>query len=130
MEGLAKEDIKAVLWQNESGWAYGITFLDLKTKTSVNGRDLGREMGIKALQEQWSGIPLSPGATLRNRPLGNPPADLSFGSPAGQAAGHYSSDTGLAQLLELLLQPIPQDDRIPYELSAKKKKKKRKPPTF
>jgi len=130
MEVLVKEDIKVVLWQNESGWAYGITFLDLKTKTSVNGRDLGREMGIKALQAQWTGTSISQSATVGNRPFGDPPADHSFVFPSGQAAGHYSSDTGLVQLLELLLQPIPQDDRIPYELSAKKKKKKRKPPTF
>lgn len=129
-EVLGKEDIKAILWQNESGWAYGITFLDLKTKTAVNGRDLGRDMGIGALQAHWSGNPLREGAKLQNRSSDNGSASGYSGSAAGQAAGHYSPDMGLAQLLELLLQPIPQDDRIPYELSAKKKTKKRKPPPF
>jgi Relaxase/Mobilisation nuclease domain len=117
-EVLGKEDIKAVLWQNESGWAYGITFLDLKTRTAVNGRDLGREMGISALQAQWSGNALSKSAKPQNRLPCDAPADRYFGTSAGQAAGHYSPDMGLAQLLE------------PYELSTRKKKKKRKPPTF
>jgi hypothetical protein len=127
-EVLNKEDIKAVLWQNESGWAYGITFLDLRTKTAVNGRDLGRDMGLGALQAQWSGTPLLKAAVHQNRIPDDDAADRYSGSAANYA-DNYSADIGLARLLELLLQPIPQDDRIPYELSAQKNKKKRKPPT-
>jgi hypothetical protein len=127
-EVLGKEDIKAVLWQNESGWAYGITFLDLRTKTAVNGRDLGRDMGLGALQAQWSGAPLLKAAVQQNRTPDDDTADRYSGSAANYA-DNYSPDIGLARLLDLLLQPIPQDDRIPYELSAQKNKKKRKPPT-
>jgi len=125
-EDLEAEGIKVVLWQNESGWAYGITFLDLKTKTAINGRDLGRDMGIGALQSRWSAKAFPKGANIENRPFERPQTDPYF----AHSSGYYEPDMAFARLIDLLLQPIPQDDQVPYELSAKKKKKEQKPPTF
>jgi hypothetical protein len=127
-EILLREGIKAILWQNETGWTYGITFLDQKTKTAVNGRDLGPGMGVSALQASWSGNPVAQSSSRQNSQ--NPGDNQERVAPTG-SGGHAFHDTqemAMAQLIELLLQPTNSDDWLPYELSAKKKKRKSKPP--
>lgn len=129
-EILLKEGIKAILWQNETGWTYGITFLDQKTKTAVNGRDLGPGMGISALQAGWSGKPVTQSSSRQNS---RHPGDGKERPTPGGSGGHAFHDTqemAMAQLIELLLQPTNSDDWLPYELSAKKKRRKSKPPHF
>lgn len=125
MELLGQEQLKAVLWKNDAGWIYGITFLDLKTKTAVNGRTLGREMSITSLQANWTKLAqelqVPPTTTTSQIPV-KPGSGI--GLPAGYPHFRGTEDSFLAQLISLLLQPLPQDERIPYELSAKKKKKK------
>jgi hypothetical protein len=127
-EILLKENIKAILWQNETGWTYGVTFLDQKTKTAVNGRDLGPGMGISALQAGWSGKPLAQSFSHQNSQ--NHGDNMERPTPAGSGghAFHDAQEMAMSQLIELLLQPANPDDWLPYELSAKKKRKKSKPP--
>ena len=129
MELLGREQIKAVTWANEKGWIFGITFLDQKTKTAVNGRTLGREMSIATLQAQWARLAQSRGLPPQTTPY-NAVEKTSGGT--GHSSGYLpfygKDDPFLAQLLQLFLQPVHQDDRIPFELSARKKKKKYNPP--
>ena len=127
VELLDREQLKMIIWKNASGWAYGVTFLDLKTKTAVNGRALGREMGITALQTRID-YPDQNNSRGPHSHTSDPPSK-EFHPSAGSGGLPYQSrgESVVEQLIELLLQPVQSDDRIPFEFSAKKKKKKYRP---
>ena len=123
---LERDQLKIVLWRNDEGLAYGITFFDQRTKTAVNGRELGREMSIAGIQKS-----LDAGtATVAKVGRQDHPDQLShhlvISSPGSITSFHR--DMLLSELLELWLLPVQAEERIPYEFTAKKKRKKRKPP--
>ena len=50
-ERLKDEAIQTVLRKSSEGKLYGITFIDFKTQTVVNGSSLGKEFSAKGIQE-------------------------------------------------------------------------------
>jgi Relaxase/Mobilisation nuclease domain len=127
IEILGREGIKTILWKNDVGWIYGVTFFDLRTKTAINGRSLGNDMGIAGLQANWTRKhrSSSPGGPISNS---DSTANISdVGPHSGSFAPHPADESGMAQLIEILLQPVQQDDRVPYEFSAKKNRKRHRP---
>lgn len=50
-ERLKDEAIHTILRKNSEGKLYGITFIDFKTQSVVNGRSLGKEFSAKGIQE-------------------------------------------------------------------------------
>src|SRR5690606_20900666 len=49
---LQKEGIDTVLRQNAEGFVYGVTFVDHKTKSVLNGSSIGKEYSAKGLQDR------------------------------------------------------------------------------
>jgi len=49
VDDLRKEGIELVIWQNEQGKVYGLTYVDHRTKTVINGRDLGKEYSATSI---------------------------------------------------------------------------------
>lgn len=127
IELLGREQIKTILWKNETGWVYGVTFFDLRTKTAINGRSLGNDMGIASLRSIWSRDQRSELQHRQTDATGGRPLDPHTGGRPGSHIPHSVDESGMAQLIEILLQPVQQDDRIPYEFSAKKKRKPYRP---
>ncbi|RXK86191.1 relaxase/mobilization nuclease domain-containing protein [Filimonas effusa] len=60
-QGLEKENVSLVIWQNEQGRVYGLTFVDHDKKTVYNGSDLdkNKEYGAKRIMERM-GLSLFP----------------------------------------------------------------------
>lgn len=50
---MAKQNINIAFRQNESGFIYGVTFIDNKNKTVFNGSDLGKTYSVKALTTRF-----------------------------------------------------------------------------
>jgi len=49
---LKEEKVLTMLRQNEKGYVYGITFIDLRTKSVFNGSDLGKGFSAAAIQQR------------------------------------------------------------------------------
>jgi len=117
---LAKEDIALVVRQNPGGPVYGLTYLDYRTKTVVNGSDLGKEYSAKAVLEMIHPPELSVPEIFSEKQ--SQPKEKSFIEPDDFSFQKISSP----ELLNILLEPeLPTQD-IPYELRLKKKKKRKK----
>ncbi|WJS96781.1 relaxase/mobilization nuclease domain-containing protein [Flavobacterium johnsoniae] len=50
-ERLKDEAIHTILRKSNEGKLYGITFIDFKTQSVINGSDIGKEFGAKGIQE-------------------------------------------------------------------------------
>ena len=51
-DNLSRAGINVILRQNSEGLIYGITYVDLKTKSVFNGSDLGKEYSAKGILER------------------------------------------------------------------------------
>jgi hypothetical protein len=58
---LRKENIRVVVRRNEQGIVYGLTYVDFKTRSVLNGSDLGKMYSAQAITQQFnkSGKPVS-----------------------------------------------------------------------
>jgi len=138
-QALARERIEMVIQRTEEGKAYGVTFVDFKSKSAFKGSDLGKEYSAKGLeqrchidQEEIEKViqrqEIRPARGQRQIPSsgqGTRPAP-SLPPPSS------SPDLGRSlspSILEILLKPIPgQDGAAPYELTHDMKKKKKRRP--
>lgn len=96
---LAKENIVAVLRQNDDGRIYGITFVDHKNKSVFNGSEIGKAYSIAGLYKQFSRKP--------------------------EHTRHLQHSIA-GTLAEQLLLPENELTETPRELNNKRKKKKQK----
>ena len=137
-QALARERIEMVVQHTKEGNAYGVTFVDFKSKSAFKGSDLGKEYSVKGLeqrcrisQEETETVAqrqeIRPAMRQRQTPSSGQGARPAPSSPPPSS----SQDTGRSlspSILQILLQPIPQQEGAPYELTHDmKKKKKRKP---
>ncbi len=113
---LKELQIDTVIGQNETGFTYGITFVDHKNKCVFNGSEIGKKYSFAALQNHFSLI-----------------NDLQVSS--GQNSMDYESQRvigrsksfDMSEQLKNLLRPEYDDTRLLNPLLIKKKRKKRKP---
>ncbi len=55
LEELRKENILAVIRRNEQGIVYGLTYVDFKTRSVLNGSDLGKAYSARAITQRFNG---------------------------------------------------------------------------
>lgn len=124
----------AAIRENENGFIYGITFIDLRNKVVFNGSDLGKIYSAKAIRER-----IAVNANQEQKSVVNLLAKKESGDSAIQINKVQSQDAKEAQdqkqssaragkenLLELLMNKEKNDLRIPFDFT-RKKKKRRKP---
>ncbi|WEK17954.1 MAG: relaxase/mobilization nuclease domain-containing protein [Candidatus Pedobacter colombiensis] len=130
MDALQSSGIHTVLRQNKDGIIYGITYVDHKSKSIFNGREIGTNYSAKGILDRFlpKQIPAPSLLNGKEKPLPtnpanvpNPPAEKGFG-----VSSSTPSQDNPASLLQELMEPEHGVDYIPYHLSGKKKKKKKR----
>ncbi len=116
-ENLSRAGINVILWQNSNGLIYGITYVDLKTKSVFNGSDLGKEYSAKGIFERL-GIGERPVQNHELKPL-----------VRSRLADYYedSKQGDKNDLLDILYQPENMPENLvpyPFKKDVKKKKKR------
>ena len=119
-ETLRKEMIEMAVRVTERGATYGVTFVDLRNKCAFNGSDLGKEYSAKGLENRCNAGQISAVRPSDRKNQQNLQDKLLRGN--AEINGH---STGGKSLIEMLLQPVPQPDELPYELTEQYKKKKK-----
>lgn len=135
-QALARARIEMVVQRTEEGKTYGVTFVDFRSRSAFKGSDLGKQYSAKGL-EQRCRIDQKETEKVTQRKEVRPasrqrqtPSSSQGTRPTPSLPPPSSSDVGRSlspSILEILLQPIPQQEGTPYELTQKKKKKKRRP---
>src|SRR6185437_11496847 len=55
IEELRKENIRVVVRRNDQGVVYGLTYVDFKTRSVLNGSDLGKAYSAQAITQRFNG---------------------------------------------------------------------------
>ncbi len=116
-DNLSRSGINVILRQNSDGLIYGITYVDLKTKSVFNGSDLGKEYSAKGILERL-GYGEKMGENQSLKPLVNVKPD------GYNEELKYESKK---DLVDILLRPEYIDENLmpyPFRKDPKKKKKK------
>lgn len=112
---LAKDNIQALIWRNEQGIMYGITYVDHGTKCVFNGRDIGPQYSSNAIQFRCS----------QQSSKDNPQSHRIVPKPEIHFSEKSTSNTrDTKDMLDMLVQPE-QETAIPYELRKKQKRKRK-----
>jgi len=128
---LQRKGIHVALRQNDTGFIYGITYVDHQTKCIFNGSALGKQYSAKALQERC----LQPEPLQQNLPslpaakqeIGLQPNAIATAETKANENAFQSDSKGNATMLDALIQPEQAADYVPGQLKKKgRKKKKRK----
>jgi hypothetical protein len=134
-EKLQKERIELVVQRAEDGRAYGVIFVDLQSKSAFKGSHLGKQYSAKGLEGRCLVAGEMKAAKLQKRRESDRFQMPSVAVERPGAAQWFQTNTLEDQgysyhesLWEALLKPIPEQEGIPYELTAKYKKKKKKGP--
>ncbi len=116
-ENLSRAGINLVLRQNSDGLIYGMTYVDIKTKSVFNGSDLGKEYSAKGILER-----LGYGEKARE----NPKLKMHF---SGQLDG-YKDEAKIGSktdLIDILLRPeYLAENLMPYPFKKDTKRKKKR----
>jgi hypothetical protein len=123
---LAKKHIQVLFRDSAQGMTYGVTFIDHRRKAVINGSELSKAYGAKALLERLSGEKES------NKPERQGPEQpeqqdatgkTAFPAPARHEALHIDAPA----ILQDLLKAEQQGDYLPHSLKARKRKRRRRP---
>lgn len=133
VSALKKENITAIIRQNEENFIYGITFIDHRNKTVFNGSALDKNYSAAGIKERIAnGIAEQKPVVnlLTKKATGTSPL-LKAKEPSRQAnqaleQKQTKADLTKDNLLQLPMSKEKMDGRIPYDF-IRKKKKKRKP---
>lgn len=124
---LEKEDIRLVIRQNEQGIIYGLTYVDFKTKTVINGSDLGKLYSAKGVLERFA--PSNAGKIEKQvdktQNISEREQDKTKIEFAIDENSFSVSHLPFSELISDLIKPDPQDDELPYELRKKKRKRRK-----
>jgi hypothetical protein len=116
-ENLSRAGIHVVLRQNTEGLVYGITYVDLKTKSVFNGSDLGKQYSAKGILERLG---------YGEKAGENPKLKMLF---SGQLDG-YKDEANIGSktdLIDILLRPeYLAENLMPYPIKKDTKRKKKK----
>jgi hypothetical protein len=135
---LARERIEMVVQRTEEGKAYGVTFVDFRSKSAFKGSDLGKEYSANGL-EQRCRIDQEKTETVKQRQEIRPAIRQRQTPSSGQgtrsapsvpppSSSHDMGRPLSPSILEILLKPIPEQEGAPYELTHDMKKKKKRRP--
>lgn len=129
---LSKMGIHVVLRQSEEGKLYGITFVDHRTHSVLNGSELGKAYSAKSISERC-GIREVPEPNLLRHSAQKPEVGLQPQATAAaetkdtpQLEGTTTSLSTVENLLEILVQAEQVSNYLPYHLKKKRKKKKKR----
>lgn len=138
---LKNQKIDTIIRRNDSGFIYGITFVDHKSKCVFNGSDVDKQLSAAAIQQKFTFIaaplqtnPVKKTATQTKAPDNKPkqvPATRSkpreFSFEILQQKKKYPNELiKQFDLLKQLLQVEKSFNPTPFDLTRKKKKKKKK----
>jgi len=124
---LQKEGIQTVIRKNEEGFVYGMTYIDYKNKVVFNGSDLGKEYSAKGLIERMAQKMVKrPGISLLQRPKRGDTL-LPKRKEQHVFADEKEKDNSLEKAIEIVMNPVKENNYLPYHLLQKKKSKEKKP---
>jgi hypothetical protein len=140
-EALKKEQVQVVLWQNDKGQVYGLTYIDYRTKSVFNGSDLGKSYSSAGIQERLDSLrkDISVSGMEKNNTREKEQPQPS--STVNESKHYISKESKReiqenfvfsikennavnADLLEQLMRAEKANNRLPYELLKKKRKRK------
>ncbi|HMH35259.1 MAG TPA: relaxase/mobilization nuclease domain-containing protein [Puia sp.] len=126
-QGLKKEDIHLVIRQNDRGIIYGLTYVDFKTKTVLNGSDLGKVYSAKGLLERLGHSDLQTPTKIHQSKVEVERSKKEFSADDNQLEGSVGLKMGfdVANIFSELMKPEEHHDEMPLELRMKRKRKKR-----
>lgn len=119
--------VNAVIRQNKDGIVYGITFVDHKTKTVFNGRDLGKEYGAKAILERFA--PAMQVTDPNKQAVSGKYLHPAFPyptTPSGDPFFNENNPSDATKILQDLMENEGSREVMPYELTGRKKKKNKR----
>jgi hypothetical protein len=135
---LARVGIEMVVQRTEEGKAYGVTFVDFRSKSAFKGSDLGKEYSAKGLERRCNIGQEPKEKVTQGRGIHHPAKrKQSFSSGRGRStapavpppsSGRDLGHSNLAWIWEELLRPIPQQQGGAYDGFYPRKKKKKKRP--
>lgn len=67
IEELKKENIRVVIRRNDEGVVYGLTYVDFKTRSVLNGSDLGKTYSAQAITQRFNST--GPSAGAKTQPI-------------------------------------------------------------
>lgn len=115
LQELSGKGIAAILWQNDSGVIYGVTYIDHNSKTVFKGSLLGKEYS----------------ASVINRKYGTIPPEKTEEAPVFHPTEPETKEPGLVEgLLDIFSPesyPYPAEDLTQSPYGKKKKRKRRGP---
>jgi len=132
INALEKQGIHVALRQNDTGFIYGITYVDHQTKCVFNGSVLGKQYSAKAIQErcQQKTVPEQKLPThSAQEPIGLQPqanaveAETKAHPNAMQIAAPFKE---IENIMDTLMQTEQTSNYLPYQLKRKKKRRRRK----
>lgn len=121
---LKKENVTAVIRQNEGGFMYGISFIDHRHKTVFNGSDLGKSYsaaGIKGRIEKNTSEEQTSTSNLLKKKVAPSPPEKEMKPGADQKQDVEMAKEGL---WDLLMKGEKTDQRVPFDFIRKKKKRR------
>lgn len=113
---LAEKGVVPILWENEQGVIYGVTYIDHGSRTVFKGSALGREFSASVLNRLY-GTPL---------PMTIPHGDASLKEE--RARGETGLAEGLLDILTTESRPYPGEETVEGPYGKRKKKRKRRGP--
>lgn len=113
---LAGRGIVPILWENEKGVIYGVTYIDHGSKTVFKGSALGREFSASVLNRLY-GTPPSTAIPHEDAALKEKPA-----------RGETGLTEGLLDILSMESRPYPGEETMEGPYGKRKKKRKRRGP--
>ncbi|MEP7375705.1 MAG: relaxase/mobilization nuclease domain-containing protein [Chitinophagaceae bacterium] len=139
---LKDHKIDTIIRRNNSGFVYGITFVDHKSKCVFNGSDLGKQLSAAGIQQKLNASTGQPENKILEKPTTKRQGkETTFPKKSPRSSGARSvrfeiikertksSDDLIRQyqLLKDIMQSEKTFNPTPFGLTRKKKRKKRKP---
>jgi hypothetical protein len=135
-DALSRERIEMVVQRTEEGKAYGVTFVDFKSKSAFKGSDLGKEYSANGLekrcnieQSDFKAVTQRKNPKPANQFKQTPFSSQTVRSALSPPSPSYSPQSGNsipAAIWEILMRHEPGGGSPSYDLSEEEKKRRRK----
>lgn len=122
---LQKDKIQVVLRINGSGFPYGITFIDYRTKSIFNGSDVGKEYSVSAIQQRLNKLSAEKNSekSIPFLKKNDQKKELDFEKVKDNSTEHTFKKENV---VDILIKSVKNEGQLPFALLEKKRKKKRK----